>query len=54
MIIASVIPEEFSFDGFNISRKEIEKIKKTYDENNIEIKIVLNKFDKRTKLETKV
>jgi chromosome partitioning protein len=53
IIIAPVTPEEFSLSGLQISNTEITNIEKTYKKN-IELKIVLNKFDTRTSLSHEV
>lgn len=48
-IIAPVTPEKFSLSGLKVTNQEIENIVKTYRKE-IPLKIILNKFDSRTKL----
>lgn len=53
MIIAPVTPEEFSLSGLKISTEEIANIEHTYKKN-INLRLVLNKFDTRTFLSHEV
>ena len=48
-IIAPVTPEEFSIDGLNVSTREFNNLEKSFGRK-IRMKILLNKFDSRTKL----
>lgn len=49
MIIMPVTPELFSIDGLNVSTNELQNLKESY-ESDFDVKIILNKYDSRTKL----
>jgi len=49
-IIAPTDPEEFSLDGLEISIAEFQQLQKRYELNEIQYKILLNKYDGRTNI----
>lgn len=53
VIICPVTPEQFSISGLEVSYQEIHTIKKRFKKD-VDLKIVLNKFDTRTALSNEV
>ena len=53
LVVATVTPEQFSLNALQITCAELKKLNKTFDKN-VDIKIVLNKFDNRNALSSEV
>lgn len=53
LIISPLTPEQFSLSGMKVTYEEIESLNRKFGKN-IEIKIILNKFDSRTALSNEV
>lgn len=53
IVVATITPEQFSLNALKITCAELTKLNKTFDKN-VDIKIVLNKFDHRNALSSEV
>lgn len=53
LVVATVTPEQFSLNALQITSKELKTLNKTFDKN-VELKVVLNKFDNRNALSSEV
>jgi chromosome partitioning protein len=53
LVVATVTPEQFSLNALQITAKELKTLNKTFDKQ-VELKVVLNKFDNRNALSSEV
>lgn len=53
LVVATVTPEQFSLNALQITSAELKTLNKTFDKN-VDLKVVLNKFDNRNALSSEV
>ena len=53
LVLATVTPEQFSLNALQITSQELKKLNNSFDKN-VDLKVVLNKFDNRNALSSEV